>query len=169
MKIAYQRREPAIDHGPRAINIQVAEPATQDQADRNRDKRPPALILLAKKSVDNMQIRQGRETATGNIHTGNATADDTEENEPIDCVRQAPDIGALERNHERTAQGSTTIDEIRVVVGNAHADEPDVDDEEGEHAPEDRADGLLDCVAGVGDLARYDCDMFAWNVSKLTI
>lgn len=110
-----------------------------------------------------MQIGQGRETATGNIYTGNAAADDAEENEPVDCMRQAPDISALDGNHERAAQGSAAADEIRVVVGNTHTDEPDVDDEEGEHTPEDRADGFLDCMSGVGDFASYDCNVFTWE------
>lgn len=94
--------------------------------------------------MDDVHISQSSETPTGHIDTGNATADHTEEDEAVHCVREAIHIGSLDGNHEWAPKGSILV-EIGVVGWNAHADEPDVDDEEGEHAPENWSDRLFDC------------------------
>jgi hypothetical protein len=73
-------------------------------------------------------------------------------------VCQSVDIGALNSNDEGTSKGSI-IGQIRVFRGNAHANQPDIDYEEREHAIEDWSDSLFDGASRVGDFTGDDCDM----------
>lgn len=82
-------------------------------------------------------ISQSSETSACDIDTGDTTADNRQEDEAVDHVSQPSLFSELGCDHEWRTKGARGADESRIIVWDTHSHEPDIEDEECEHAVED--------------------------------
>lgn len=155
----YQGREPVVHLDGRRVEIQVAETAADATRDDQCKPRSTSAVLHTQNRVDERRVGQGSQRPAGDVETGNATADHRQKDEAVDRVGQPVLLAPFQRNHKGAADGARPINEVLVVAGDTHADEPDVEDEEEKDAPKDGHDDRFDRLARLDGLARDDGDV----------
>lgn len=109
--------------------------------------------------MDDRQISQSSQTTSGDIGTRDPTADNSEEDEPIDDMGKPHYTSPFNSNDERASQGATTADEVFIIVWYAHSDEPDIYYEKGGHPPKYRVDSAADRLSWLLSLTGDNSDV----------
>lgn len=162
----YQIREPSVYNSPLVATVEVTETSSQNNTDRQGHIRSTHCILPTEKWVDNRQVSQSSQTTTGNIGARDPTADDGEEDKPIGDMREPHHSGPFNGNDEGAPQGTTTIDEIFIIVWYAHSDDPDIDHKKGGHSPKYRINGVADRLSWLLGLPSNYSDMLTSSKAK---
>lgn len=152
----HQRREPVVHLNGGRVEVEVAQPATNGPRDDERQPGPTGAVLHTQHRVHERRIRQGSQRSTGNVETGDAAANHRQENKTIDDVGEPVLLATLQGDDKRAANRSGAVDEVCIVAGDAHADEPNVEDEKEEDAPKDGHDDGFDRFARLDGLAGDD-------------
>lgn len=113
-----------------------------------------------------MNIRQRSQSTARNVEARDTSADDRQEDKAVDDIGQSILVSPSQRNYKRTADRARTIDEVRVVVRNAHAHQPNVQDEKEEDTPKDGHDHGLDCLARLDGLSSDDGNVLSRAKAK---